>query len=71
MVLAGETLPDINSKAMQSQVRKAVHEVMNAEMVSTCWISNVQYVADTLRLTLVGKKLNGYVQRFNVSFCLA
>jgi hypothetical protein len=57
----------IKSHLFKSQVRKAVFEVNNQEMVSSCWITNTQFVSDSLKITLSGGKLNGYVQRFDVS----
>jgi hypothetical protein len=67
-MLAGEPIkPNVSTDAYKATVRKAVFEMHNEQMVSSCWITNVQYVADTSRALLDGKKLKGYVQRFDVS----
>ena len=42
-----------------------VHECDN-EMISNQWIPNVLDVTDALKVSLSGKKINGFVQRFEV-----
>ena len=49
-------------------IRKIVSEQLNNEIVSTSWITNVQHASDMAVKTLKGKKLNGYVQSFEVIF---
>lgn len=44
-------------------VRKIVSDVMNQEMVSTCWISNLLHSADCCKSLLRGRVIDGYVQR--------
>jgi hypothetical protein len=69
-VMAGEALPDLlkeKSSALKDAIRKAMHEYMNQEMVSTCWITNVNFIADSLKVSMPGPKMSGYVQRFQVA----
>jgi hypothetical protein len=53
-------------------MRNAISEYMNQEMTSTCWMTNVMDVADSLKVTLKSKLMSGFVQRFQVApdFCL-
>jgi hypothetical protein len=66
-VLAGEEMLPVHSKRFNNVLRQAVHEVVNREMVSSCWMTNVLCVADTCKETLSGTRIMGYVQRFDVS----
>lgn len=51
-------------------IRKAVSEVMNEEMVSTCWITNLFHSADSQKAHIKSSKkkngIDGYVQQFEV-----
>lgn len=72
--LAGEEVPDVkDAKKVKNVVRNALHEYMNKEMVSTCWIANLQYVSQTSRILLNANKIQGYVQKLDIEpeFCLA
>lgn len=70
IVMAGEDLPDeleLKSKRLKKVVSNCVSEYMNKEMVSNQWIPNVLDVTDALKVSLLGKKINGLVQRFEVA----
>lgn len=62
-----EEMTEYKQKLLQNVVRKAVHEYMNKDMVSTCWITNCNLVIDTLKVTVPGTELPGFVQRFQVN----
>ena len=67
--LAGDDLPDeleLKSHRLKNVVRKCIAEYMNKEMISNQWIPNVLDVTDALKVSLSGKKINGFVQRFEV-----
>ena len=55
-----------NVNLSQDVVRKVVSEYMNGEMVSTCWIANMLHAIDMAEATIIGKKINGFVQKFEV-----
>lgn len=66
--LAGDDVPDVvSAKRSKNVVRNAVSDYMKREMVSTCWITNVQYIAQTSKSLLEATKVRGYVQKFDVS----
>ena len=65
--IAGEEGPDFESaKKMENVLRKAIQEYKNKDMPSTNWITNLQYVAQTCRITLECSKIKGYVQKLEV-----
>ena len=67
--MAGEAVPDyLSAQKLKNNIRQAVSEYMNTEMVSTCWITNLNYVSETTRLMLDNYKLKGYVQQCDVSY---
>ena len=41
---------------------KISNEYKNYEMVSTCWITNIHYVSDSMYATIPAKRVKGYVQ---------
>jgi hypothetical protein len=68
-VLAGEEFSnnlELKSHRFKNVVRKCVSEYMNEDMVSTNWITNVLDVTDTAKITINGKKIEGFVQSFQV-----
>lgn len=71
--MAGEAIPDYASaQKLKNWFRQAVSEYMNTEMVSTCWITNLNYVSEATRVMLDTCKLKGYVQQCDIQpeFCL-
>jgi hypothetical protein len=68
-VLAGEDLPQaVSHDKLKNICRSAVSEFMNKDMVSTCWITNLLDVIDTLKISVGGDKIKGFVQRFDASY---
>ena len=66
--MAGEAIPDFASaQKLKNCIRQAVSEYMNTEMVSTCWITNINYVSEATRVMLDTCKLKGYVKQCDVS----
>ena len=55
-----------NVNLSQDVVHKVVNEYVNGEMVSTCWIINMLHAIDMAEETIIGKKINGFVQQFKV-----
>ena len=51
----------------QDVVRKVVNEYVNGDLVSTCWIINMLHAIDMAEATIIGKKINGFVQQFEVN----
>ncbi|CAF1096206.1 unnamed protein product [Brachionus calyciflorus] len=51
-------------------IRNVIHEYVNKEMVSTCWITNLLHSADSaehfLKSTRKKDGINGYVQNFEI-----
>ena len=61
LFMDGEEGPDYeSSKKMENVLRKA--------MPLTNWITNLQYVSQTCRITLESSKIKGYVQKLEVRF---
>jgi hypothetical protein len=48
-------------------MRNAISEYMNQGMTSTCWMTNVMDVTESLKVTLKSKLMSGFVQRFQVA----
>ena len=69
LFMDGEEGPDYeSSKKMEYVLRKAIQEYKNKDMPLTNWITNLQYVSQTCRITLESSKIKGYVQKLEVRF---
>jgi hypothetical protein len=56
--MAGENVPDYEtSQKMDNVLRKAIQEYKDKEMPSSNWITNLQHVAQTCRITMECSKV--------------
>jgi hypothetical protein len=50
-------------------LRKILSDYINRELVSTDWIANLLYASEAVRKAIDAKKLDGFVQKFQVNYC--